>query len=172
MDTLIKSHLSSFLQDHHWRRGFDLGCGFGDAGRVLKQGVDFLYGIDLNRLCLFLSQNRNDYDELFRGNILNCVQHVEKTDVIFLMDVLEHLPKHVGLRLLQKIESDLILTTPLLWNLGYSLFLIWSKHRSLWTTSELNRLGFEITVLSSPKKRMFDTIFAFRLGKNNAGSIA
>ena len=160
MDSLIKDVLFQKLRGKHWKIGADLGCGFGDAGPLFKAHVDFLLGVERNIPSLFRSRMRRCYDLLVKGSLLDFKTSVS---VIFLMDVIEHLPKKIGLTLLNKLNSEVFLSTALHWNPCYSFYILWSPHRSLWTVRELEQNGFEVEVLTSPRRQMFDTIFAHRL---------
>jgi SAM-dependent methyltransferase len=160
MEPELARALESLLsqQNAHYKYGLDLGCGRGEYGPILKKHVDWLVGVDkkVDRLSLAI---RNGYDAVIRVDALEFPTN--EYDVVFLFDVIEHLPKHVGYDLLNRIRGKAVyLTTP-------STFfpLAWDGHVSIWTVEELSSLGFEtyLVRITGPKKLAYgDKILAFR----------
>jgi len=149
-------------QNAHYRYGVDLGCGYGEYGFFLKRYVDYLIGVDKNPARLSVAAV-NGYDAVFEANILD-FYIPDECDVVFLFDVIEHLPKDAGYELIRRIGSKTIyLTTPMKY-----FQVATNEHVSLWTVEELRSLGFEVNIIEiKGLRKMFygNKILAYKIFK-------
>ena len=145
-----------------FRYGIDLGCGTGSYAPILREYVDWLVGVDHNAERLSYAI-RNGYDAVVLADIRDYELPVE-CDVVFMFDVIEHLPKQDGLTLLRRVlpGRTVFLTTPS----KFFGFAAKNGHQSLWTVEELESLGFnEIYLFPIGFKTLFygEKIFAVKL---------
>jgi len=134
----------------------DLGCGMGLYGALVRQYIDMgvqpfktkLHGVE------GFEKYRNPtwslYDEVFVGDIVE-FRNSTKYDLVFLNDVLEHLPKADGLAVITRVQSWLneggifIISTPAIHQeQGVAHGNEFEIHRCVWSAKELEQLGFEI----------------------------
>ena len=122
-------------------RAVDLGCGWGEYGDVLRQHCAYLIGVDHNPLRLKIAAESGLYDELHIADI-RFYELPPDVDAVFLLDVIEHLTKSEGLRLLEKLKDApyVMVTTPS----KYFPLSPSNGHLSLWTKEELETLGFKV----------------------------
>lgn len=160
----IKHFLSQFLSENgfQWSKGVDLGSGWGEAGPILKNHVDYLIGVDINEDWVKQAILRG-YDELILADakeydLQNDVQ------VAFLFDVIEHLPWQCGEKLLDKINwvPNILITTPAKYykEAGKGL-----THVSLWSEEDFQIRGYYTTVFMAGGFLNFfpqPIIFAFK----------
>jgi SAM-dependent methyltransferase len=135
----------------------DCGCGFGRIGHLLRSMVDkggsraYLIGCDISKKYLAEIKRYNPYDELVLCDIRNLPFRLEMVNHIIASEVIEHLTKRNGSRLLKSFREqctgNVILTTPYF---PYPQEEIrdnpFEKHRSFWKDSELEDAGFETEV--------------------------
>ena len=144
-----------------FRYGVDLGCGYGNYAPVLKRYVGYLVGVDKSWLRLFFAR-LNGYDRVVLSDV-RAFEVPRDCDVVFMFDVLEHLPKEDGLTLLDKWSGrTVVVTTP---SKFYPLTFM-DSHVSLWTVEELQRLGFQTYLFETPpllKAVYGDKILAVKL---------
>jgi len=122
-----------------FRCAVDLGCGYGQYGWMLKRHVGWLIGVDKDRHRLSEAV-LHDYDEVVAADIRE-YRLPEEAEAVFLFDVVEHLSKDDGHRLLRRLRGlSVILTTPARFR-----SLAMDRHVSLWTPGELKKLGFTVS---------------------------
>jgi len=129
---LIHREVGAILSGKYFAYGVDLGCGTGKKGPTLKSHVRYLEGVDHHAYKLESAINRG-YDYVVCADIRN-YEIDDKTDIVFLFDVIEHIPHEDGEKLLRKLNNipHLILTTPSKFHpVGEN------HHVSLWTENEL-----------------------------------
>ncbi len=99
----------------------DLGCAEGGLMAVLCQGKSWqITGVDIFSDSLKEAKKRNIYQELIKGDILEVVRKLQKKkkkyDVVFFSQVIEHISKDKGekvLKILEKLaKQKIIVGTP------------------------------------------------------------
>lgn len=130
----------------------DLGCGRGVVGALMRiyRNPKRLVGIDVFRPYIDFCRYHNFYDELYQYDLRNTPLpfNDKEFDVATCIEVIEHLPKNSGLRLLHELErisKKVILTTPN----GYLLQKAlddnpFQKHLSGWSAKDFIKLGYEV----------------------------
>lgn len=129
----------------------DLGCGpHSDIGYFKKQ-LERTVGVDLFLPSLNISRENQLHHEYYKIDILSAVEYFGENsfDCVVALDVIEHLEKTDGLRLLDQMETiarkKVIIFTP-------NGFLEqkpfdgneWQRHVSGWEIDEMRQMGFDI----------------------------
>ncbi len=88
----------------------DLGCGDGSLMAILSQGKNWqIIGVDIYEDGLKKAEGRKIYKKLIKGDILTSVQFLNKLskkyDVVFFSQVIEHISKKRGEKVLNEIEK-------------------------------------------------------------------
>lgn len=87
----------------------DLGCGDGSLIEFLSKGEDWqIAGIDIHKEAIESARKRYVYFKLITGDLLKTIQNnnfKSKFDVIFFSQVIEHLTRKEGERILEEIEK-------------------------------------------------------------------
>ena len=129
----------------------DAGCGLGIWGYLLRasrQGSVKLVGIDLARPYLYFVKQRNVYDALVRGDLTSLPFQDKTFDYVLAVEVLEHLPKNQGRKLVGELErccrGKVILTTPNGFRPQEVKGVLTETHLSGWTVGELRSIGFTV----------------------------
>jgi SAM-dependent methyltransferase len=135
----------------------DLGCGYGVTSvrivrkSALRHSNVYMIGLDIDARKLRIAKRY--LDDTVLGDAAALPFRSNAFDLIFMIEVLDHLPKHVGLRLLSK-ELDslyrlgIIITCP-----NGSAFnrtiepYVWDRHNSDWYPQELSRLGYNVIAI-------------------------
>jgi len=142
----------------------DLGMGFGGCGVIVRQWLDFgirpwkthLVGVEA------WADYRNPVWDLYDVIYVQPIEEflpacTESFNCILLGDVLEHFEKDAGRRLLDAIKSKVapagcfLVTTPARFfpqDAVYGNEL--ERHRSLWSESDLKKLGFNVELTGQP----------------------
>lgn len=123
----------------------DIGCGNGILGRFLRAAYyrEYLVGVDVNDQLLKELRDARVYDDLVCCLAPRLPFRKRSFDTIYLIDVIEHLNKDEGIKLLR--EADLIarkriiITTP-------TFRIVWQnpEHKSCWTSKEFKKLGYRV----------------------------
>jgi SAM-dependent methyltransferase len=99
---------------------FDAGCGFGEWGfliRTRKSGHPHLVGLDIWRPHLSKLHKLQIYDEFVYGQIPPIPFRSKSVDISLACEILEHLPREIGLKLLADLERVtkelVIVSTPI-----------------------------------------------------------
>jgi len=134
--------LEEVLRGRHFKVGIDLGCGEGYYSDMMKQHVDYLVGVDHSIERLSVAKNFAHYDKIVWADMRE-YEIPPDTEIVFMLDSLEHIPKDDGYKLLSKLENVfLIVTTPS--RMGrWGIAGIRNGHQALWTEQELQQLGFK-----------------------------
>lgn len=125
-------------------RVLDVGCGTGFLVEALMREGHDVTGIDTDRGQVAVAQKRNLPVVHVESASVNAYVSSEQWDAIFLMDVLEHVPKASQLNLVSAIQKSLrpggrfICEVPnALWSMArYMLYQDWT-HQCLFTVSSL-----------------------------------
>lgn len=130
------------------RSVLDLGCGCSSPLQYIK--VPYSVGVELFEPYLKESKKKGIHDEYILADIRKVEFKPKSFDCVLALEVLEHLPKEEGYKLLEKMEGvarkKIVITTP-------NSFIpqeeydanIFQIHRSGWTVDDLKKLGFRIT---------------------------
>ena len=138
-------------------RVLDVGCGLGNNAALLRlRGVPcYIVGVDACTRHLHASA-KWFYDELIAWDlrVLPLPFRDREFNVALCTEVIEHLPKVEGLRLLgelRRVAERVVVTTPLKahWEVGGDREPL-EQHRSYWPPSELRRMGFKASYISAP----------------------
>ena len=135
----------------------DAGSGLGKNGLFLKHfgwcsNIEIcLVGIDIWKTHLKVVATANIYDALIVGDLRFLPFKSQSFDVIIMSEVLEHLPKSVGYKLLTFVEqllnerSIIVLTTPQGHQPQEELRgSPYEKHCSMWQGGDLRELGYTV----------------------------
>lgn len=156
----------------------DIGCGSGRTFRALKL-VDsssskklsgaYTVGVDIFRSNLL--DAKSVYDDVILGDARWLPVKSKSTELVILSEVLEHLDKPDGMRLLDSLESvtkeQIVLTTPngYVYEKSAQRDNPWQKHRSGYNEAELSRLGYTVRGIMgirtggiSDKDTLFDAL--------------
>ena len=114
----------------------DLGCGPGKLAPFIRDRVGHLIGVDQNLSQLKRALRAGLYDKLVQADIRDYEPPAE-TQAIFMLEVIEHIPKEEGYALLDRLRTvpTVILSTP-------ERFIRAGGHICAWTRHELEELGF------------------------------
>lgn len=132
----------------------DLGCGSNSPIKIVKKLYPnnfFSVGIDIHGPSLTQSKKQKIHDRYYQMNVMDIDKHFgnKSFDCVLASDILEHLDKSDGfklIKLMEKIASKkIIILTP-------NGFLAqkdaygnpWQTHRSGYQTAEMKNLGFEV----------------------------
>lgn len=137
---LVRGVLERALEGWRFRVGLDLGCGIGQWGMLFRRYCDYLIGVDFNEGDLKRASETDAYDELVRMDIRE-YQPPPETEAVFQIEVLEHLEKGDGLRLLERLKwvPFFLITTPK----NYFHGPVTCPHVSIWSHGNLQTFGFQ-----------------------------
>ena len=153
-------------------RVLDVACGKGDWGFQIRtrKNCSYLVGIDIWKPFLDTLSELNVYDELIEMALPELPRFDEPFDVILASEILEHLTKKNGHKLLINLEQvvrttgRIITSTPIGYpeeaTPGYPY-----AHISEWTPTELENLGYKVHQIHTLPKaiRLVDGIRRFLL---------
>jgi hypothetical protein len=142
----------------------DIGIGFGKYGFMLREFLDIrvkrynkedwkatIDGIEayapyVNNLHKFI------YDRVYVGDVMEIYPTLPPYDLIIMSEVIEHLDKDDGMKLLLHIRFNnaLIITTPQVFSprSGYDWENTYERHISLWRETELRVMFPDLKVLT------------------------
>jgi len=166
---LLDAHILSLLPNCLEKRVIlDIACGFGEWGysiRKAKDGVPCIVGLDIWVPYLGKLRRMKIYDGLVRAKIPHIPIRDKSVDISLACEILEHLPKHDGYKLLSELEritrKTIIVSFPL--NLpqkevGGNPF---ERHVSQWLSEELIRYGYETKrVRTHPRVLLYASVHA------------
>ncbi len=153
-ETLIRARPHSVL---------DLGLGFGGGGSTVREWLDlgvrpwktYLVGVEV------WADYRNPvwdvYDAIYVQTIEQFLQtNSERFEMVLLCDVLEHFDKPAGHKLLDAVKSHVsprgcfLVVTPAAFFPQSAVYgNEWERHRSEWTPTDLDALGFSVQRLGT-----------------------
>ena len=129
----------------------DLGCGRGLVGALagIYREYDRIAGVDAFEPYLNFARSHGFYTELRKVDLNDLLPYADKEfDVVTCLEVIEHLDKEVGSRLIeemQRIGRRVIIGTPDRFHEqpefdGNRL----QRHQSLWSPKEMKHLGYKV----------------------------
>ena len=151
------SELSVFI-DSDIDTILDLGCGSNSPLRHFKNKLSRLVGADLFIPSLNSSRASKLHHEYFQIDVLSSIDYFEENsfDCVALIDVIEHLKKSDGLKLIKQMETiarkKIIVFTP-------NGFLEqkpfdgneYQRHISGWEVEEMQQMGFKVIGINGYK---------------------
>lgn len=128
----------------------DVGCGSDSAiGRVRK--TFYSEGIDIYRPSIDTSKKNKIHDNYKAGNIKNLEKYYKRKsfDAIIALDVIEHLDKNDGIKLMEKMvkiarKKVIILTPNKFYQQGYHGENKYQEHRSWWQLNDFKKRGYKV----------------------------
>ena len=86
---LLRAAIQRAAPDWHFARAYDLGCGTGLAGATVRDLTDWLGGVDLSPAMVKVAAQKNLYDDLHSGDMLQAVTALRTPcDLMLAADVL------------------------------------------------------------------------------------
>jgi SAM-dependent methyltransferase len=144
----------------------DIGCG--KDSPIQKCGVTFSLGVDLFDPYLEESEKKKIHTEYLKADIRSVEFEPNSFDCVLCLEVLEHMTKEEGLKLIEKMEKwarkKIIITTPnaFVWQDGIDNNPL-QAHVSGWSAKELQNLGFNVYGLQGWNKlRGYQGILKYR----------
>lgn len=134
----------------------DLGCGDGNLMTVVAQGKDWeITGVDIFPESLKKAKKKGIYRNLIYGDILKTVRNLNKRrskyDVVFFSQVIEHISRGKGEKVLSEIEKlakeRIIIGTPRGFMVQPEEFLgdnPFQNHRSGWSQEDFLNRGYKV----------------------------
>lgn len=128
----------------------DLGCGYGNFGKLIKKNIKIpvkITGVDIWEK--YRNRRWSYYNKIVIKDIKDFLRkNKKKFDIVLLIDVLEHLDKKDGERVLKKIikisRKAAIISTPVAKYPQKKVFgNPYEKHRYIWKESEILKKGFK-----------------------------
>jgi len=130
----------------------DLGCGRGVIGALVRiyRAPKRIVGIDVFKEYLDFCREMSFYDELYEYDLRKAPLPFEdkEFDVATCIEVIEHLPKKAGERLLEELEriaNKVIVTTP---NVFFPQDAYdrnpFQRHISKWSTHDFTKRGYKV----------------------------
>lgn len=133
----------------------DLGCGYNSP--IQYRDVPFSVGVELFEPYLQESKKKGIHNEYLKVDIITVEFKPKSFDAILCSEVLEHLTKEEGYKLVKKMQKwarkKIIITTPngYLWQNSYDSNPL-QEHKSGWSVEELEGLGFKVFGINGWKK--------------------
>jgi hypothetical protein len=133
----------------------DLGCG--NNSPIQYCNISFSVGVDIFEPYLKESESKGIHSKYIKGDIRKIKFNPKSFDAILCKDVLEHLTKDEGCKLIKKMEKwarkKVIIITPngYIYQNGYDNNPL-QAHKSGWSVDELKNLGFKTFGINGWKK--------------------
>ena len=133
----------------------DLGCGRDSL--IQYCNIPFSVGVEKFEPHLEESKKKGIHNQYKRADILEIEFKPKSFDAVIALDVLEHLKKEEGYKLIKKMENwaeeKVIVFTPngYIWQDDYDNN-PFQKHKSGWTVEELKKGGFKVFGINGWKK--------------------
>jgi len=133
--------VKNMLKQKYFQKGLDLGAGEGAMAPYIKPHLNYLIGVDWNEAYLQAAAKTNLYQELLTSDLKTFLPAAD-IDIVFLIEVIEHLEKQDGEKLLSNLTTvpNIVITTPKYYfrNVRFG-----GPHLSLWTPQDFNKFGLE-----------------------------
>ena len=125
----------------------DLGAGEGSYGPLFKKHAGYLIGVDRHLARLSVAKKFSCYDQVIWADIREYTPPSE-TEAVFMIDVIEHLSKPDGVKLLKRLSwaPFIVVTTPS----RYHPYGLRNHHVSVWTREEFEKLNFKTSTFWTP----------------------
>jgi len=125
----------------------DIGCGKCSQVKYLQS--NYSIGVDIFRNYVYESKRKKIHSQYIIGDIRELNFKPKSIDVVIAIEVIEHLEKHDGYTLLQKMENwakeKIIISTPNgVWVQDEYDNNPYQKHKSVWQVKDLEKLGFKV----------------------------
>lgn len=143
--------------DKHGQSILDIGCGRGEPMQFINRKGQFLtVGADIFKPYLRECQRQGIHDSYVLCDIRSLPFRNKSFDIVLCMQVLEHLEKEVGRKLIEAMEKiarqQVIISTPL----GRSEQHpydgnLYQEHRRIWSPAELRMLGYKVRGYGLPR---------------------
>lgn len=148
--------ITGWLPDLSGTKVLDLGCGKGSLGLLLRQARGGLHahltGAEIFQPNIDFVRRFNIYDEILEGDITKRDQWPE-FDIVVACEILEHLPRDAGERLLARLEEHtekVIVSTPNGRDLRGPIDGNPAEaHLSVWTVADFKTRGYEVMGVGS-----------------------
>jgi len=144
----------------------DLGCGYSSPLQYCD--IPFSVGVEFFETYLQTSKKKSIHNQYVRADIRKIEFKPKSFDTVVASDILEHLTKQEGHRLIKKMKKwaikKIIIFTPngYLWQDGYDNNPL-QEHKSGWSVKELRELGFEVVGINGWKKlRGYRSLIKYR----------
>lgn len=126
----------------------DVGCGTGSPIKTFSKNF-YSVGVDLFKPAILESKNKSIHDDYIIADITNLCFRPNFFDAVLALDVIEHLEKVKGLRLIKTMEKiankKVVIITPNGFvSQGARAKNVFQVHLSGWTVSELKRLRYKV----------------------------
>jgi len=152
--------IGGWLPDLSGMKVLDLGCGKGSLGLLLRQAPGGLHahltGAEIFQPNIDFVRRFNIYDEILEGDITKRDQWPE-FDIVVACEILEHLSRDAGERLLTRLEEHtqkVIVSTPngrdLRGPIGGNPA---EAHLSVWTVADFKTRGYQVLGVGSLLRR-------------------
>jgi SAM-dependent methyltransferase len=152
---LVKLALRNALAD--CKSVLDVGCG--PASTLRQLGISKCAGIDGYLPAVEEARRKNTHDEIFHGDIRELPRHFKpgQFDACIAMDVIEHLPKQDGLKLMRDMEviakKKVVFFTPNgFLPQKHATVSDLQEHLSGWEVEEMQSHGYMVEGQLGPKK--------------------
>jgi len=139
----------------------DLGCGQGLSFRALKLmpgnkiNRTYAVGVDIFRRYLVEGKKQGTYDDVIRCDVRYLPVKSRSVEACLLLDLIEHLEKKEGLKLLVCVESivkrQIIITTPNGFSSEFAQENPFWLHKSGWHPPEFVRLNYKVRGIKGTK---------------------
>lgn len=129
----------------------DLGCGYDSKLGKIKKRKKFSLGVDIFEKYIEISKKKKIHDKYLLLNILDIDKKISQKsfDCVMLLEVIEHLEKIDGIKLIKKMEriarKKIIISTPngYIHQSKYD-YNIYQIHKSGWELKLFRKLNFKI----------------------------
>jgi hypothetical protein len=153
MDSVVRLQPSSVL---------DVGVGYGKWGFLIREALDFMHGrhepnqfkVRIDGLEAFEGYTSPlyawVYDEVRHCDVVSVVEDLPSYDLVVMGDVIEHMPKEVGLRVLQTLlqkSRNVIVATPSEFFAQDILDNPWETHRSAWSREDFAAWPYDFQLI-------------------------
>jgi hypothetical protein len=135
----------------------DIGCGSSLAMRQI--GVPNTVGIDGYEPCIVEARKLHTHDQLVHGDVTNLAGNFKprQFDACVALDLIEHLTKEAGLKLMREMEQiarrRVVIFTPSgFLPQGHAEADDLQAHHSGWEPAEMEKYGYNVIGLLGPKK--------------------
>ncbi len=138
----------------------DVGCGKGEPMKVINRFKTFYgVGVDVFKPYLIKCKNESTHNEYLTCDIRWLPFRKKSFDTVMCVEVLEHLAKNDGLKLISEMEQIakkmVVITTP---SPSFEQEAFdknpYQAHLSFWTPAELSKLGYRVRGLGLPEIRV------------------